>query len=198
MKKYSFFSVVICLILLIVTASAVAAPKSGKVNRLAKQYRNLDRQSSKLVKQFKRLSSSQKESLLGKLGDRYDDVDNDNLPDFLDSGSGRCDSDSDDDGILDGDDHDDDDDDSNASPSPSSTPTQGNEIEIHGLIQTISGTALSVNGSTFALTGNTVYRDRDNNTTTQSAFSAGQCVEVEGHSSGGNLTAEKVKMDDDC
>lgn len=175
-----------------------ASPK-GKVNSLSKRYRNLDRKAERLAAQFNKLSSSDQSSLLSKLSGKYDDADNDDLPDFLDSGSGRCDSDVDDDGILDGDDRDDDNSSPSPSPSGSASPSPtGSQVEIHALIQNISASSITLNNTTFALNNSTEYLDDNNNTITRSAFSAGECVEVEGSSSGGNLIASKVKKDNDC
>ncbi len=197
MKKI-LLPLILTLLLLCLMSDAFAA--RGKVKSLAKRYRNIDRKIDRLTKRYKRLTPTQRASLLSALSDKYDDVDNDDLPDYLDEGSGRCDADSDDDGILDGEDFDDDDDDddnSSPSPSPSSSPS-GSEIEIHALIQSITETSITVNNTTFQLTNSTEYLDDDNNALSRTDFTVGECVEVEGYSSSGNATAEKVKEDDDC
>ena len=197
MKKLIYLLLIVSAFSLVEPPVVSAAP-SGQVKSLAKRYRNLDRKMNRLVTRFNRLSSSQQTALLSRLADKYDDADNDDLPDLLDTGSGRCDSDVDDDGILDGEDRDDD---STPTPSPSGSPSPsptGNEIEIHALIQSISASSITLNNTTFALNDSTEYLDDNNNAINRTDFSVGECVEVEGFSSGGNLVAEKVKEDDDC
>ncbi|MCI5065716.1 DUF5666 domain-containing protein [bacterium] len=199
MKKIVCLLIVVLAVALLQVPTVLAAP-AGKVKSLAKRYRNLDRKTNRLVTRFNRLSSAQQARLLSRLAEKYDDADNDDLPDFLDTGAGRCDSDVDDDGILDGEDRDDDsgdDDSDDSSPTPTPTPS-GNEIEIHAVIQSIGESSITLNNTTFVLNNSTEYLDDDNNEISRTDFSVGECVEVEGFSSGGNLVAEKVKEDDDC
>lgn len=172
---------------------ALAAPKGKNINSLARRYKNLDRKASRLVGQFRKLSSSQRSELLGKLSGKYDDADDDNLPDFLDSGTGRCDSDRDDDGIKDGFD-----DDGDPTSTPSPGPSGSVEVEIHGTIQSVTDSSITVNSVTFTLVSNTEYLDDRNNPVSKSTFVAGSCIEIEGFRGGTGITAEKVKLDDDC
>lgn len=74
----------------------------------------------------------------------------------------------------------------------------GQEIELHGPIQAIDATSVTVQGRVFVTSASTRYLDDDNNAIPRSAFQVGEFVEAEGHvQADGTVRAEKIKRDDD-
>lgn len=71
------------------------------------------------------------------------------------------------------------------------------EIEVHGLVSALTSSSITVNGTSFALSGGTEWRIGDDRSADPGQFSVGSSVEVEGHSNGsGGWIASKVQMDD--
>ncbi|MCB1219214.1 MAG: hypothetical protein H7A35_05790 [Planctomycetales bacterium] len=105
----------------------------------------------------------------GSFDDSFDDSDGDGLPDTSFSGGSIDDS-------------------SNSGL---------HELEVKGLIESISADSITVGGSTFALSSSTVWRIGDNRNADPAQFTAGTFVEVEGFTDGnGGWIASKVKTED--
>jgi len=74
----------------------------------------------------------------------------------------------------------------------------GDEVEVHGPIEAIDATSVTVRGLRFTTDAATRWLDDDNDPVSPSTFAVGHFVEAEGRSRGdGTLYAEKVKRDDD-
>ena len=109
-------------------------------------------------------------------------------------GGGDDDDGTDGDGDDDGGADDDGDDDDN--PNGDDDPAQeGEEADQDGPIQSLSASAITMNGVTFAITGNTIFLDDDGQLTTLAAFAVGNLVDVEGRIVSGQLVAEKVEAE---
>jgi hypothetical protein len=73
----------------------------------------------------------------------------------------------------------------------------GDELEKFGAIQALTGDAITVDGVSFAITPNTIWRVGNDETATQADFTAGMTVEVTGDADGhGGWTARRVKTED--
>ncbi len=72
------------------------------------------------------------------------------------------------------------------------------EVEVKGLIESLDQNQITVGGVSFLLTSSTIWLDRFGMATSSDAFSVGDCVEVKGFRQGQDLTAVRVKLDDDC
>jgi hypothetical protein len=143
-----------------------------------------------LKKKVKRLSAADKEKLKRRF--RGQDSDSDGLPDILEDGLGSatCDSDSDDDGLNDSSDSAE-----NNSDSDNDGNADGTEVEIKGNIVSFVDPTLVIGDRTFTITDSTVFRGAG---FSKDDLEAGLCVEVEGHTTGSGLLADKLKRDDDC
>lgn len=83
-------------------------------------------------------------------------------------------------------------------PDDDSFDDDGQEIELHGPIQALDATSVTVQGRVFTTTASTRYLDDDNNVIARDAFAVGDLVEAEGHVlADGTVRAEKIKRDDD-
>lgn len=169
--------------------------------REVRRARVLEKQSvraqRKALRAFLRLSSDDKVRAINGRINRSDDSDSDGVPDGYEDSSGRCNSDSDGDGLYDGDEYqngtDPKDDDSDGDGN-----SDGSEVEKKGFITALGESTVVVAGTTFILDSNTVYLDDDKNSVTKDAFEVGGCAEVEGHTRGDDIVADKVKSDNDC
>ncbi|MCB1216671.1 hypothetical protein KDL44_04725 [bacterium] len=105
----------------------------------------------------------------GSFDDSFDDSDGDGLPDTSFSGGSIDDSNS---GL--------------------------HELEVKGLIESISAENITVGGTSFAISSGTTWRIGDNRNADPALFTSGTFVEVEGFSDGnGGWIASKVKTEDD-
>ena len=81
--------------------------------------------------------------------------------------------------------------------STSSSSSSTGEIEVEGLIESISADRITVLGLDFALDGQTQFLDDNNDVALPSAFAVGMRVEVKGRATGGGtFRATRVKPDD--
>jgi hypothetical protein len=72
------------------------------------------------------------------------------------------------------------------------------EIEVHGALQAIDPTSMTVGGRRFVTVATTRYLDDDNNVIARGRFQVGDLVEAEGHVlADGAVQAKKIKRDDD-
>jgi hypothetical protein len=179
---------------LILCTSLQAQVTESEVRRLEKRIIKMQRQ---IAKKFSRLTPQARAAVMLARSGKSTDSDGDNVPDNFEETTGRCDSDSDDDGIDDGDEFEDGTDPSDDD-SDDDGHSDGDELEVHSEIQAITSNNLTLAGQTFILNGSTEYLDDDNNSIASSTFKVGDCVEVEGHLSGSDKIADKVKQDDDC
>ena len=78
--------------------------------------------------------------------------------------------------------------------------TSGGEFhsEVKDLVSAKTPTSITVGTTEFQVNGSTSYEDDDNNTITLDDIEVGDCVEAEGDSIAGILTADEIKLDDDC
>lgn len=74
----------------------------------------------------------------------------------------------------------------------------GQEVEVHGSVQTIDDASMTVGGRRFLTGPATRYLDDDNNPLSRDAFRVGDLVEAEGYAlTDGTVQAKKIKRDDD-
>jgi len=129
------------------------------------------------------------------------DSDQDGISDIMEGalGSSRCDSDSDDDGIGDSTDRNErnrSDDQSSSggnSRDDSSRPGSRFEIEARGRITSFVDPEVTVGGKTFIISAETFFRDPG---FSKEDLVVGLCIEIEGHTHGSVIVAEKVHLED--
>lgn len=161
----------------------------------------LDKSAANAVKKarsaFRKLSAGDKNRAIAKRAGRSLDSDDDGASDYLEPAGNLCDDDSDDDGQRDGqeyeNEHSPNDDDSDGDGN-----SDGTERNVKGLISSLDQSQILVGNSAFAIDGGTVFLLRHNEPGAIGDFSTGDCVEVEGHGTGGSYTADKIKEDNDC
>lgn len=196
MKRKHILLALIILVGLGMPGMALAKNKGkGQIRKIENLLRQVRKREDQLRRQFEKLSSDDQATVIQTSGSKFDDSDMDGVPDYLDSG--RCNSDSDDDGIDDGEEYengtkpdDDDSDDDGVS--------DGDDVEVKGLLTEVSSGSFTIGSTTFIVTDSTRFLDDRNNEVEFSDFSAGACVEAEGHRSGDSVIAKKLKEDDDC
>ena len=178
--------------LLLSTSTAYADRRYTTARQAAERVR---RDEAELSRRVKVLSAEDRTKLKNSFRGR--DSDHDGISDIIEGGLGsnRCDADSDDDGIDDSSDRNErrgSDDRSRTGDDASRSPN-GLEIELRGRITAFTDPEVTVRGNTFTLTATTVFRDPG---FTRQDLAVGQCVEIEGHTSGSLIIAEKVHLED--
>ena len=176
----------VALLACVVAVSAEASPRYEAARRSA---RELAKKEQEFQKKVKPLSATERERLVKTLRG-FDDSDADGLPDAYERAVGSSDAcryDSDSDGVGD---HEDDKPDGDHS----YTDPTGVRVEAKGVVSSFSGGVLVVQGVSFVVDSNTVFKGNFSATN----LAAGVCIEVEGRQTGTTIAATEVKKEDSC
>ncbi len=171
-------------LVLVLSSPAFASPRYTAAKRQAEKVKQDEKELSRRVK---KLTAAERERL--KTSVRGTDSDSDGVSDVVEGGLGssRCNTDSDNDGLDDSQDPDEDNGDSDGDGFGDAT-----EVSAKGKITAYVDPNVTVKEKTFRLTDSTVFKGL-----TKADLKSGLCVEIEGHTSGAENIADKVK-DEDC
>lgn len=162
---------------------AEARPRVSDVQR---EVVKINRAEKRLASKLSKLTAAERVRVKAKVVGI--DSDGDGVSDILERGLGsnRCDRDSDDDGFDD--------------KSDSNEDTAGSddglaEFEVKGLVDSISGLLVRVNGADYSLTNTTVFRGVGFSV---DDLGVGVCVELKGLSRSSGKTVTRVKRENSC
>jgi len=174
----------VLVVLLITSEPGFSTPRYSAAKRQAEKVKKDEKE---LSRRIKKLTAAEREKL--KTGVRGTDSDSDGVSDVVEGGIGsnQCNSDSDNDGLDDSEDSDETNADSDGDGFGDAT-----EISAKGRISAYADPNVTVKQKTFRLTDSTIYKGL-----TKEDIEPGLCVEIEGHTSGAENIADKIK-DEDC
>ncbi len=179
-------------LLLLTTSAAYGDRRYTSAKQAAERVK---RDEAELARRTKLLSIEDRLRL--KTSFRGRDSDQDGISDIIEGalGSSRCDFDSDNDGIDDSRDRNErnpSDDQGNSGDDNSRTGSRL-EIETRGRITSFVDPEVTVGGKTFIISAETFFRDPG---FSKADLVVGLCIEIEGHTNGSVIVAEKVHLED--